>query len=72
MCVTPDAVTPPVEYLTELSLSYLRTSADLEYVQAAEAQHREAMDAAAYNYVEAADNNARRVDAGAAPRAVPP
>jgi len=44
----PDAVTPPAEYLTELSLPYLRTAADLEYVQAAEAQHREALDAAAY------------------------
>jgi len=41
-------------------------------VQAAEAQHREAMNAAAYYYGEAADKNARRVDAGAAPRAVPP
>jgi len=72
MCFMPDAVTPPVEYLTELALPYLRTSADLEYVQAAEAQHREAMDAAAYYYGEGADKNARRVDAGAAPRAVPP
>jgi len=41
-------------------------------VQAAEAQHREAMDAAAYYNVVSADNNARRVDAGAAPRWVPP
>jgi len=72
MCLMPDAVTPPVEYLTELSLPYLRTSADLEYVQAAEAQHREAMDAAEYYYGEMADKNTRRVDAGAAPRAVPP
>jgi len=30
MSLMPDAVTPPAEYLTELSLSYLRTSADLE------------------------------------------
>jgi len=36
----PDALTPPVEFLTKLSLPYLRTSADLQYVQAAEAQHR--------------------------------
>jgi len=72
MSLMPDAVTPPAEYMTELSLPYLRTSADLEYVLAAEAQHREAMDAAAYYNVEAADKNARRVDAGAAPRAVPP
>jgi len=72
MCLMPDAVTPPVEYLTDLSLPYLRTSADLEYVQAAEAQHLEAMDAAAYYNGEAADKNARRVDAGAAPRTVPP
>jgi len=68
----PDAVTPPAEYLPELSLPYLQTSADLEYVQAAEAQHREAMDAAAYYYRQAAEKNARRADAGAAPRAVPP
>jgi len=72
MSLIPDAVTPPAKYLTELSLPYLRTSADLEYVQAAKALHREAMDAAAYYYGEAADKNARRVDAGAAPWAVPP
>jgi len=72
MSLIPDTVTPPAEYLTELSLPYLRTSTDLEYVQAAEALHREAMDAAAYYYGEAADKNARRVDAGAAPWAVPP
>jgi len=56
--VMPDAVTPPVEYLTELSLPYLLTAADLEDVQAAEAQHRDAMDAAAYYHGEAADKNA--------------
>jgi len=72
MSLMPDAVTPPAEYLTELSLPYLRTSVDLEYVQAAEAQHREAMDAAKYYYGEASDKNARRVDAGAASLAVPP
>jgi len=72
MSLMPDAVTPPTEYLTELSLPYLRTAADLEYVQAAEAQHRDALDAAAYYYGEAADKNARRVAAGAAPRPVPP
>jgi len=52
--------------------SYLRTAADLEYVQAAEAQHRDALDAAAYYYGEAADKNARRAAAWAAPRPVPP
>jgi len=72
MCLMPVAVTPPVEYLTELLLLYLRTSADLNYVQAADAQHREAMKAAAYYYGGAADKNARRVDAGVAPRAIPP
>jgi len=72
MSLMPDAVTPPAEHLTELSLPYLRTAADLEYVQAAEAQHRDALDAAAYYYGEAADKNARRVAAGAAPRPVPP
>jgi len=41
-------------------------------VQAAEAQHREAMDAAAYYYEEAAGKNARRIYAGAAPLAVLP
>jgi len=68
----PDAGTPPVEYLTELSLPYLRTAADLEYVQAADAQHRDAVEAAAYYYGEAADKSARRVGAGASPRPVPP
>jgi len=29
MSLMPDAVTPPVEYLTELSLTYLRKAADL-------------------------------------------
>jgi len=72
MSLMPDAVTPPAEYLTELSLPYLRTAADLEYVQAAEAQHRDALDAAAYYYGEAADKNDRRAAAGAAPRPVPP
>jgi len=72
MSLMPDAVTPPVEYLTELSLPYLRTAADPEYVQAAEAQLRYAMDAAAYCYWEAADKNARRAGAGAASRPVPP
>jgi len=47
LSLMPDAVTPPAEYLTELSLPYLRTAADLEYVQAAEVQHRDAMEAAA-------------------------
>jgi len=47
MSLMPDVVTPPAEYLTELSLPYLQTAADLEYVQAAEAQHRDALDAAA-------------------------
>jgi len=55
MSLMPDAVTPPAEYLTELSLPYLRTAADLEYVHAAEAQHRDALDAAADYYGEAAD-----------------
>jgi len=72
MSLMPDAVTPPAEYLTEMSLPYLRTAADLEYVQAAQAQHRDALDAAAYYYGEAADQNARRSAAGAAPRPVPP
>jgi len=72
MSLMPDAVTPPAEDLRQLSLSYLRTAADLEYVQAAEAQHRDASDAAAYYYGETADKNARRVVAGAAPRPVPP
>jgi len=71
MSLMPDAVTPPAEYLTEFLLPYLRTAADLEYVQAAEAQHRDALDAAAYYYGDAADMNARRVAAGAAPRPVP-
>jgi len=72
MCLMPDAVTPPVEYLTEMSLPYLRTAADLEYVQATDAQHLDAMDAAAYYYAEAADKSARRRGVGAVPRAVPP
>jgi len=72
MSLMPDAVTPPAEYLTELSLSYLRTAADLEYVQAAEAQHLNALDAAAYYNGKAADKDTRRVAAGAAPRPVPP
>jgi len=41
MCLMPVAVTPPAEYLTEFSLPYLRTSADLEYVQATDALQRE-------------------------------
>ena len=41
-------------------------------MQAADAQHRDAIEAAAYHYGEAADKNARRVAAGAAPRPVPP
>jgi len=41
-------------------------------VQAADAQHRDAIEAAAYHYGEAADKNARREGAGAAPRPVPP
>ena len=72
MCLMPNAETPAVEYLTEALLPYLRTAADLDYVQAADAQHRDAMDAAAYYYGEASDKNARRQGAGAAPRAVPP
>jgi len=40
-------------------------------VQAADAQHRDAMDAAAYYYGEAADKNGQREGAGAAPRPVP-
>jgi len=72
MSLMPDAVTPPAEYLTELSLPYLRTAADLEYVKAAEAQHRNALDPAAYYYGEAADKNARRASARAAPRLFPP
>jgi len=72
MSLMPDAMTPPAVYLTELSLTYPRTAADLKYVQAAEAQHRDALDAAAYYYGEAADKNARRVAAGSAPRPVPP
>ena len=71
MSLMPDAVTPPVEYLKELSLPYLRSAADVEYVQAADAQHRDAMDAAAYYYGEAADNNGQREGAGAVPRPVP-
>jgi len=72
MSLMPDAVTPPAEYLTELSLPYLRTAEDLWNVQAAEAQHGDALDAAAHYYGEAAEKNARRVAAGAAPRPVPP
>jgi len=64
MSLMPDAVTPPVEYLTELALPYLRTAADFEY--------RDATDAAARYYGEAAVKNARREGAGAAPRPVPP
>jgi len=41
-------------------------------VQAADSQHREAMDAAAFYYGEAADTNARRVGAWPAPREVLP
>jgi len=47
MSLIPDAMTPPAKYLTELPLPPLRTAADLEYNQAAEAQHRDAFDAAA-------------------------
>jgi len=72
MSLMPDAVPPPAEYLTELSLPYLRTAEDLEYVQAAEAQHRDALDAAAYYYGEAAGKNALRAGGGAPPRLVPP
>ena len=72
MCLMPEEVTPPVEYQMEFSLSYLRTLAGLEYVQAAEAQHQEAMDAPAYYTGEAADKNARRVNTGTEARALPP
>jgi len=72
MSLMLDAVTPPVGYLNELSLPYLRTAEDLEYVQAAETQHRHAMEAAAYYYAEKEDKNARREGAGVASRPVPP
>jgi len=49
----PDAVTPPVENLPELALPYLRTPADLQYVQASDAQQRDAVAAAASYYHEA-------------------
>ena len=71
MSLMPDAVTAPVAYLTEMSLPYLRTAAELDHVQVADAQHRDAMDAAMYYYGEAADKIARRQSAGAAPRSVP-
>ena len=58
MCLMPDAVPPPLEYLTELSLSYLRTAADLGDVQTADAQHQDAMNAAVYSNGKAADTNA--------------
>jgi len=72
MRLMPDAVTPLAEDHSELSLPYVRTAADLEYMQAGEAQHRDALDVAAYYYGEAADKNARPAGAGAAPRPGPP
>jgi len=72
MSLMPDAVLPPVKYLTELPLPILRTAADAGYVQTADAQHRVAIDAAAYYYGKSADKKARREGAGAAPRPVPP
>jgi len=47
MSLMPDAVTPPAEYLMELSLPYLGKATDLYYVQAAVPQHRNALDAKA-------------------------
>lgn len=72
MRLLPDAVTPPVEYLSDLSLPYLRTPADLQDVQAAKSQHLHAVAAAAYYGKKEADTNARRFPAGAAARPVLP